>query len=124
MKPELIEHTNPYPQEYVTKDLSRIRELLHPNFIDNLNLSLAEAIVDAGHSTQKHMHTNGIEIYYCLNGEGTLFIDEKAYEFSKDRFYLIPQHASHYLVAKTQLNLLCICQPAYDHEKTLLLSED
>lgn len=115
---------NDIPSEYVTKDLSAIRELLHPDRIPGLGVSLAEAVVEESCSTIRHYHIESDEIYYCLEGEGTLYINEKEYEFSTGKYYLIPKNASHLLTAKTRLRLLCICHPPYSHEQTVLIEED
>ena len=114
-------YTNENPREYITKDLSMIRELLHPDDIPGLKVSLAEAVVDAFQVTEKHYHTDSDEIYYCLEGSGILYIDDQAYDFSPQKFYLLPKNTTHYLKAQTRLRLLCFCSPAYSHEQTVLV---
>ncbi|MDR1709457.1 MAG: cupin domain-containing protein [Candidatus Accumulibacter sp.] len=110
----------PNPQAYVTKDESLIRELLHPNDIPGLGMSLAEAVVEAGARTAAHRHPGFDEIYYGLEGEGTLHIDGQPHAFSPHRYYLLPRGALHWLQADTHLRLLCICCPGYTHEGTML----
>ena len=114
-------YSNESPLEYVTKDLSVIRELLNQHCVPGLGLSLAEAVVEAGHATEKHYHTAFDEIYYCLEGEGTLYINDQACEFAAHMFYLLPKNATHYLRAAARLRLLCICCPGYTHEQTVLV---
>ena len=109
------------PVAYVTKDLSTVRELLHPSRLPGLGMSLAEAVVEAGAATAEHLHEDFDEIYYCLEGRGTLFLNGQALEFSPHRYYLLPRGGAHYLRAATRLRLLCICCPGYTHDKTKLL---
>ena len=110
----------PAPEPYVTKDGSRIRELLHPAFLPGLGMSLAEAVVEAGQSTERHYHTAFDEIYYCLEGEGVLYINDAAHPFSPGSYYLLPKGATHYLAAAAKLRLLCVCCPGYTHDETVI----
>ncbi|MDR1853343.1 MAG: cupin domain-containing protein [Azoarcus sp.] len=110
----------PAPQPYVTKDGSLIRELLHPQNIPGLGMSLAEAVVEPGASTEEHRHPAFDEIYYGLEGEGTLYIDGQPRPFAADSYYLLPRNTRHWLKAKTRLRLLCVCCPGYTHEGTVL----
>lgn len=109
-------------EPYVTKDGSTVRELVHPASVPGLGMSLAEAVVAAGEKTERHIHVSFDEIYYCLEGEGVLYIDDLPRSFSRDGCHLIPRGASHYLTATTRLRLLCACSPGYTHEDTLLTS--
>ena len=121
MPPRLKNYTNPPPETYDTKDKSLIRELLHPAFVQGLGISLAEAVVNAGEGTAPHRHDGFDEVYYCLEGEGMLFINNEPFPFSADMFYLLPKGASHHLAAASRLRLLCICCTGYTHEGTTLL---
>lgn len=114
-------YTNPNPLEYITKDASAIRELLNPQFMAGLNVSLAEAVLEPQASTLKHQHTDFDEIYYCLEGEGKLFINDQLFNLKPGSFYLLPKMSSHYLIASTRLRILCICNPPYNHQQTIIL---
>lgn len=109
------------PEAYVTKDGSAIRELVHPAFTPGLGVSLAEAVVEAGGRTIPHFHTVFDEIYYCLEGEGVLYVEDEPRAFVPGGYHLMPRGAAHYLAAATRLRLLCVCSPAYSHEGTVLL---
>ena len=111
----------PVPEAYVTKDGSRIRELVHPLFAPGLGMSLAEAEVAAGGRTRAHFHTSFDEIYYCLEGAGVLYVNGEALPFSPGVYHFMPKGSTHYLSATTKLRLLCCCSPAYTHEDTVLL---
>ena len=111
------------PEPYVTKDGSRIRELLHPLFKPGLGMSLAEAEVAAGCRTEPHFHTSFDEIYYCLEGAGVLHVNGRTFPFSPGVYHLLSKGATHHLTATTKLRLLCICCPGYTHEETVLVGE-
>jgi mannose-6-phosphate isomerase-like protein (cupin superfamily) len=116
-------YTNTAVQEYITKDASMIRELLNASVVPGLGMSLAEAIVEAGKSTHAHHHRDCDEIYYCLEGRGTLTINGEAFAFATGDFYLLPKGATHGLHAAERLRVLCICCPGYSHEGTVLEEE-
>ncbi len=118
-----VTDTPPIPA-YITKDKSFIRELLHPSRISGLGLSLAEAIVNPGESTEEHYHSNFDEVYYCLEGAGSLFINGKEQSFIPHSCYLLPAGSRHRLNAATRLRLLCICCPGYTHEGTILTEQE
>lgn len=118
---ELIGHSNPEPKSYLTKDSTFIRELLNSEVVPGLGLSLAEASLAAGEKSAEHLHIDFDEIYYCLEGKGTLFINATPYPFLPHSFYLMRSGESHYLRAEQDLRLLCICQPGYSHNGTTLL---
>ena len=109
-----------HPMPYTTKDASLIRELLHPSFIPSLGMSLAEAVVEASGKTREHYHADFDEIYYGLEGEGTLYIDGEPHPFAPHICHLLPRGSAHYLEAATRLRLLCICCPGYTHDATVL----
>ena len=117
--------SGPFPvrEPYVTKDGSRIRELIHPLFAPGLGMSLAEAEVAAGGRTEPHFHTDFDEIYYCLEGAGVLYVNRKTFPFSPGTYHLILKGSAHFLTAITKLRLLCICCPGYTHEETVLVGE-
>ena len=108
------------PDAYITKDKSLIRELFHPAFMPGLGVSLAEAVVESGTSTERHFHTSFDEIYYCLEGAGVLYINGAPHTFSPGAHYLLSKGAWHYVTATTRLTFLCVCCPGYSHEETVL----
>ena len=112
-------------EAYLTKDLSLVRELLHPAAAElrhlDLGMSLAEAVVEESALTASHRHEGFDEIYYCLEGAGVLYLGGEEHEFFPHSFYLIPRGTPHHLKAITRLRLLCVCAPGYTHEDTIVL---
>lgn len=113
----------PVPEPYVTKDGSRIRELVNPLLAPGLGMSLAEAEVAAGETTEPHFHVDFDEIYYCLEGAGVLHVNGKSFPFFPGAYHLLSKGSTHSLTATTKLRLLCVCCPAYTHEETILVCD-
>jgi len=98
---------------FTTKDGSTIRELHHSEV-----QSLAEATLPAGKSTQRHYHRRSEEIYFLLEGEGTLELDGESRRVAPGDAILIPPGAWHEISALTDLRFLCCCAPPYSHDDT------
>jgi len=115
--------SRPFPvqEPYVTKDGSRIRELVNPLLAPGLGMSLAEAEVAAGSRTEAHFHTDFDEMYYCLQGAGLLYVNNRSFPFSPGTYHLISKGSIHFLTATMTIRLLCICCPGYTHEETVLV---
>ncbi|MDA3831923.1 MAG: hypothetical protein PF495_00850, partial [Spirochaetales bacterium] len=62
---------------YTTKDMSQIRELIHPNHNGNNNQSIAEARVVTGGKTNAHYHLTSEEAYITTEGTGKLYIQKQ-----------------------------------------------
>lgn len=108
---------------YITKDGSKIRELMHPDRHGNRSQSLAEALVPAGTRTLLHLHLTSEELYHVMAGEGWLTLGGEKVKVSPGDTALIPPGTPHCIEASgTQpLQILCCCSPAYRHEDTQLL---
>lgn len=55
-------------EPFTTKDVSTIRELMHPNIGGSPRQSLAEATVSVGCETLAHRHHESEEIYHITTG--------------------------------------------------------
>ena len=100
-------------QPYVTKDGSTIRELHH-----TVSQSLAEASLPPGGATQRHYHARSEEIYFILEGAGTIEVDGERRRVRAGDAVLIPPGARHTIAAAGQLRFLCCCSPPYRDEDT------
>jgi mannose-6-phosphate isomerase-like protein (cupin superfamily) len=105
---------------FTTKDGSTIRELLGlPTSSLVRNQSLAEATLAAGQATERHYHRESEEIYFLLDGGGTMDVDGEEREVGPGDAVLIPPGARHTLRAGDDgARLLCCCAPPYRHEDT------
>src|SRR6266446_1132224 len=91
--------TNQTP--FTTKDGSTIRSILDRTNAPVKNQSLAEALVPAGGSTQRHLHRRSEEFYFILEGSGTMEIDGEHRVVQTGDAILIPAGAWHTIVAES-----------------------
>ncbi|MCX7848219.1 MAG: cupin domain-containing protein [bacterium] len=111
--------------EITAGDRCQLRELLHPGK-DALALrySLAWARVGCGAATVPHVLRSS-EVYYVLQGEGRMHIDdEQALVHPGDAIYIPPgarQHIEN--TGKDELVFLCIVDPAWRPEDETILNE-
>ncbi len=103
---------------FTTKDGSQIRSILDRTNAPVQNQSLAEASIPAGGGTERHYHKLSEELYFLLEGEGTMEIDSESQTVRPGDAILIPAGAWHQITAITPLRFLCCCAPPYAHEDT------
>ncbi|SDN94193.1 Mannose-6-phosphate isomerase, cupin superfamily [Desulfonauticus submarinus] len=110
-------------KEYITKDNSIIKELMHPKVHGNSNQSLAEAIIPPYKTTFLHIHKTSEEIYHVLEGQGKMTLGENIFHITKGDTILIPPNTPHQVTntEDTDLKILCCCAPPYSHEDTEIL---
>ena len=109
-------------EPFTTKDGSEIRELLAYRNSCIQNQSLAEARLPPGASTTGHHHVTTEEIYYVLEGEGTMQIDDQQCPVRSGDAIAIPPGAYHQITntGTVILKFLCCCAPCYEHDDTVL----
>ena len=103
---------------FTTADGSTIRSILDRTNAPVQNQSLAEASLPAGRSTQRHHHKRTEEIYFILDGHGTMEVDGETRLVVPGDAILLPPGAWHIIQAETPLRFLCACAPPYSHEDT------
>jgi len=102
-------------EEFVAGDHTLLRELLHPDKANiKLRYSLAHAVLKPGLTSQLHTLTSS-EVYYILEGEGTMFINDESSVVSAGQAVYIPPNAKQYITnsGKVDLKFLCIVDPAW-----------
>lgn len=109
-------------EPFTTKDGSEIRELLAYRNSCIQNQSLAEARLPPGASTTGHHHVKTEEIYYVLEGQGTMQIGDDRQPVGIGDAIAIPPGAFHQITntGQTALKFLCCCAPTYEHDDTVL----
>lgn len=110
---------------FTTKDGSEIRELLAHRNSRIRNQSLAEARLPVGMSTQPHYHPECEEIYFLLEGEARMQIEDEVRTVGAGDAIAIPPGARHQITntGDATLRFLCCCAPAYEHEDTVMVDD-
>jgi len=103
---------------FTTADGSTIRSILDATNAPVEKQSLAEASLSEGGATQRHYHQLSEEIYFILEGSGSMEIDGEQQEVGPGDAILIPATCWHQITAKTAMRFLCCCSPVYSHEDT------
>jgi mannose-6-phosphate isomerase-like protein (cupin superfamily) len=105
---------------FIAKDQAELREFFHSG-----NMSLAEATVDIGQTTEYHLHKTSEEIYFIVEGEGLMEVEGEEKKVLKDQAVFIPPKKRHRIsnVGSSQLRFLCLCSPPYSDEDTVLVEK-
>ena len=102
---------------------TKIRQLFHPhNTLNGVRYSISHSSLESGKKSKLHkMKTS--EIYYILEGEGNLQVDDNTYKVSKDQAIYIPPHSKQRIenTGKNELKFLCIVDPAWRQEDEVVL---
>lgn len=105
-------------EEITAGDNTILRELLNPLKEDiSVRYSLAHARLKPGQKSLAHK-LKSTEVYYILEGQGEMYIDnEKENVFTGQAIY-IPPHSIQRIKnnGKTDLTFLCIVDPAWNPE--------
>ncbi len=102
---------------------SKIRQYFHPhNTLNGINYSIAQFTLEPQRKTRLHKISSS-EIYYILDGEGTLRIDEETYHLEKDDSAYVPPNSRQFIenTGSVDLRFLCIVEPAWKAENEILL---
>ena len=105
-------------EPFTTKDGSTIRSILDRANAPVENQSLAEATLPAGGASERHYHLRSEELYFILEGQGTMELDGEERMVGTGDGILIPPGTWHQITAASGLRFLCCCAPPYAHEDT------
>ena len=111
---------------YITKDGSQIRELMHPAVHGNKKCSLAQAVVEPGGITRKHVHNTSEELYYIVQGSGIMYLEGETFPVVPGDTICILPGQRHYIenTGKEELIIICCCAPPYSHDDTKMSPEN
>lgn len=104
--------------EFIAGDGSVLRELLHPDKADlEISYSLALAKVSPGQVTKPHKLKTS-EVYYILEGEGLMHIDEESHPVYPGWAIYIPPSSRQCIknTGESILKFICIVDPAWRKE--------
>jgi len=102
-----------------------IRQIFFPhNTLDGIRYSLAHFTLDVGKKSQLHkMKTS--EVYFILQGEGDIHVDDNTCKVVKDQSVYVPPYAKQFIenTGNEELKFLCIVDPAWKQVDEILLGE-
>ena len=110
-------------KEFIAGDNAILRELLHPDKAElKLRYSLAHAMLKPGETSYRHK-LKASEIYYILEGEGLMHIDNESARVIPGQVVYIPPDAVQYIknIGQVDLKFLCIVDPAWRKEDEEIL---
>lgn len=105
---------------FTTADGSTIRSILDLTNAPVRHQSLAEASLPQGGATERHYHRVSEEIYFILDGTGTMEIGGTERTVGPGDALLIPPGEWHQIRCGVHsgIRFLCCCAPPYSHEDT------
>ena len=105
-------------EHFTAEDLCSLAEVLHHKNerLTFCGFSLSHAEVLPHGRTLPHRLLRSSEVYWVIDGSGTLFIDGRPIELKKGRAVLVPPSAVQYVVngKDRKLEFLCIVSPPWD----------
>ena len=102
---------------------TKIRQIFHPhNTLNGIRFSLSHSSLESGKKSKLHK-IKSAEIYFILDGEGNLQIDDEVFKISKNEAVYIPPHSKQRIenTGKNELKFLCIVDPAWKIDDEELL---
>ena len=107
-------------------DNTLLREILHPDKAPlNLRYSLAHAVVKPGLTSFLHSLKTS-EVYYILQGEGMMHIDDENEKVKPGDTIYIPPKAMQFIsnIGNSDLIFICIVDPAWRVEDEIILEQE
>ena len=108
--------------EYFTAmDNTQLCELLHPAQEAGelgIRYSMAHAIVKPGETTLPHTLKSSTEVYYILEGEGVVYVNDESAAVRPRQAIYIPPRSKQYIqnTGGSDLKFLCIVYPMWRRE--------
>lgn len=100
-------------------DKTVLCELLHPKN-DNIKMgcSIAHAVLEQGKASLPHKLKTSVEIYYILEGEARMHIDNESEEVKTGDAIYIPPGSVQWIenLGKSYLKFLCVVTPPWKEE--------
>lgn len=110
-------------EEFIAGDNCALREILHPDKADlKLRYSLAHAVVKPGDTTWPHRLRTS-EVYYIVDGEGVMQINDETALVRPGSTVYIPPMATQCITnsGNSDLTFICIVDPAWRKEDEVVL---
>lgn len=100
-----------------------ISQIFHPhNTLNGIRYSISHCTITPGKKSKKHKMKSS-EIYYILQGQGIMHVDDEAQEVLENDAVYIPPFSSQYIEnsGEEDLEILCIVDPAWRQEDEIVL---
>ncbi len=110
---ELLRRNN----KIVALDGATVTELLTEQEQQLTKVSLAIGELEAQRKAHPHIHNEAEEVYYLLDGIGTVTVGETTGTVGEDHLVYVPRHSRHALENRgtvLRLQALCISSPPYN----------
>jgi len=90
-----------------------VKRLIHPSTIGSKNIAVSICYLNPGEEITKHRHEFE-EVYFILNGEGTMTLEDQTIRLEKNLLVYIPGNALHGQIndGDEPLEILCSLSPA------------
>jgi len=102
---------------------TKIKQYFHPhNTLNGINYSLAQFTLEPGKKTLLHKIKSS-EIYYILEGDAILKINDEIHKLKKDDSCYVPPMSVQNIenTGSAILRFLCIVEPAWKPEDEIIL---
>ncbi len=102
---------------------TKIRQIFHPhNTLSGIRFSISHSLIEPGKKSTLHKMKTA-EVYYILEGEGVLNVNDDVINVSKDQAIYISPNSKQYIenTGKNDLKFLCIVDPAWRKEDEEIL---
>jgi mannose-6-phosphate isomerase-like protein (cupin superfamily) len=115
---------------FKTLDETLICELLHPEreYEDlKMNFSIAHALLKPDESSLPHRLKSSVEVYYVLEGQGLMHIENEIEEVKANHTIYIPPLSTQWIenIGKSDLKFLCLVYPYWkSDDEELVDSKD
>lgn len=107
---------------FIAGDKTLLKEILHPkNDAVSLPYSLAYATIAPGEQSLAHTLKSS-EVYFILEGNGSIHIGNKTYMIEKGDTIHVPSSESQYVMntGSISLEFLCIVAPAWNEQEEVI----
>jgi len=102
---------------------TKIKQYFHPhNTLNGINYSIAQFTLEPRKKSKLHKISSS-EIYYILEGNGSIRVNDQKYELEKDDSIYVPPNSKQFLenTGSDNLRFLCIVEPAWKTDDEVLL---
>ena len=121
----MIIHDVKDSEKIIGEEGTIISDLINPLHMKNgIRYSISHATLPSGKSSKPHkMKTT--EVYYVLEGEGIMHINNESKKVNSGQAIYIPPTSTQYIenTGKSDLKFLCIVDPAWKKQDEVILDE-